>query len=100
MTLGGGPTTRQRKLIAELTANVDSLGAVIFDSTMVRGIVTALNWVAKVKLRAFRLRDYRQAFSYVELDAPERFAAEMGAIAEACEGNNPIKTMFNAGADV
>jgi hypothetical protein len=47
LTDGGGPNAAQRNQINELLAGREAPSAVVTDSLMVRGIVTALSWFNK-----------------------------------------------------
>jgi len=68
---GGGPTAKQRQAI--LSANkADVRIAVMTDSTVVRGIVTAVAWFG-VALRAVPLNRFEAAATYLEL-TPEELA--------------------------
>lgn len=67
-----GPNAKQRKALAEATADIDYRAAILTDSMMTRGIVTALSWLG-VPQKPFELDDYANAgnylgFSPVELD--------------------------------
>jgi hypothetical protein len=98
VTLGGGPTSKQRAVLAEFFKGRPSpLAAVVTESVIARGIVTAIRWLSGVQGRAFRFRDYGQALEYVGITAAEspRFLSELRVLSEGCSGN-PIKQMLDA----
>jgi hypothetical protein len=65
-----GPNAAQRKALAEATRHKDVRFAVLTDSIMVRGIITALAWLG-VPHRAFAVGQHRQAAAYLELTGAE-----------------------------
>lgn len=65
-----GPNAAQRKAITDAMRNVDVRVAVMTDSGVVRGIVTALAWLG-VQQRAFPLHAERQAAIYLGLTSEE-----------------------------
>lgn len=66
-----GPNAKQRKALAEVVQGVDIRSAIMTDSLIVRGIVTAIAWLS-VSLRAFAPDQQREAADYLGLDASER----------------------------
>lgn len=83
---GGGPDAKQRRELAEVFDTATMRVAVLTDSLVVRGILTALAWLG-FSQRAFAPSDQRAAFAFLELDADEvrrvleelpRLRAEMG----------------------
>ena len=74
VTDGGGPNSRQRALLTERYPEFGPVPvAVVSDSPLTRGIVTALHWLGK-NIRAFRPRDLAGAFTYLSVPVPEREA--------------------------
>jgi hypothetical protein len=75
-THGGGPDAKQRRVLAEAMRNEDTRVAVMTDSLVARGILTALAWLG-LPQRGFALNDLRAAGAYLELSSDElRLAAE------------------------
>lgn len=68
---GAGPNAKQRKQLAENTKGVDVRAAVLTESLLVRGIVTAIAW-AGIPQRAYALAQYEQAADFLELTPAER----------------------------
>jgi hypothetical protein len=75
-----GPTGSQRKMLTEEYAEAVRIDAqrcvaLISDSTMVRGALTAINWFAKKNMRAFARTDIQQALDWmadeIEFDRQE-----------------------------
>jgi hypothetical protein len=67
-----GPNAKQRRALAEATADIDYRAAILTDSMFTRGIVTAFSWLG-VPQKPFELDDYGNAGNYlgyspVELD--------------------------------
>ncbi|HTQ04988.1 MAG TPA: hypothetical protein VMI54_14085 [Polyangiaceae bacterium] len=74
ITEGGGPNGQQRALLTERYPEFGPLPvAVVSDSPLTRGIVTALRWLGK-NIRAFRPTDLAGAFEYLDVPIPEREA--------------------------
>jgi hypothetical protein len=73
-----GPNATQRKSLADAMRNEDVRVAVLTESTLVRGIVTALAWLG-IPQRAFPMDGHRQAGKFLELtpDELERALAEL-----------------------
>ena len=75
LTLGGGPNVVQRRQSLEIL-NARPLGspptAVLTDSVVVRGMVTALGWFATNRLRAFALERVEDALTFLHVDEAEK----------------------------
>lgn len=69
-TRGGGPDAKQRKALAELMRHEDTRVAVLTDSIIARGILTALAWLG-LPQRGFALDDVRAAGAYLQLSPEE-----------------------------
>lgn len=67
---GGAPNAKQRKALHDALAGRDLRSAVLTDSMVARGIVTALAWIG-ISLRAFPLQDYSSAAEYLGLSNHE-----------------------------
>ena len=69
-TAGGGPNAAQRKYLTELWTRRGSMlpVALMSPSTVVRGIVTALNWVLPKPIRTFNPDQPGEAFLFLQLD--------------------------------
>jgi hypothetical protein len=65
-----GPDAKQRKTISDALKGEDLRAAVMTESTIARGIVTALAWLG-VPQRAFGVNQYAQAANYLELTHAE-----------------------------
>jgi hypothetical protein len=63
---GVGPNATQRKLLIEDTRNIDVRAAILTDSLVVRGIVTAIAWLG-IPQRAFPTGQFRQAGEFLQL---------------------------------
>lgn len=75
-TRGGGPDAKQRKVLADTLRNEDTRVAVMTDSILARGILTALAWLG-LPQRGFALNDLRAASEYLGLSSDElQHAAE------------------------
>jgi len=66
-----GPNAKQRRALADALGGADIRSAILTDSLVVRGIVTAIAWL-NVSLRAFAPDQQREAAEYLGLDASER----------------------------
>jgi hypothetical protein len=66
-----GPNAKQRRALAEALQGVDIRSAILTDSLVVRGIVTAIAWL-NVALRAFAPDQQLEAADYLGLDERER----------------------------
>lgn len=69
-TRGGGPNAKQRKLLADAVKDLDLRCAILSDSMVVRGMVTAIAWLG-VPLRAFTPGEFRPAAEYLGLTHDE-----------------------------
>ena len=69
-THGGGPDAKQRKVLADTLRNEDARIAVMTDSILARGILTALAWLG-LPQRGFALHDLRAAAEYLGLSSEE-----------------------------
>ena len=69
-THGGGPDAKQRKALSAALQGRELRSAILTDSLVVRGIVTALAWLG-ITLRAFPLHEIQAAASFLELTAAE-----------------------------
>ena len=65
-----GPDAAQRKALATATRGRDVRFAILTDSVVVRGIVTALEWLG-VPHRAFAPHEAARAAAFLDLDAVE-----------------------------
>jgi hypothetical protein len=76
-TAGAGPNAAQRKYLAELWTRRGSMlpVALMSPSTVVRGMVTALNWVLPKPIRTFNPDQPEEAVRFLQLDAEESRAA-------------------------
>jgi hypothetical protein len=73
-SLGGSPNSLQRSKVNELFKDVPSRTAVMLDSRIARGAVTALSWFIK-GIHAFGLDQLDDACGYLELSTKD--AAEV-----------------------
>lgn len=69
-TDGGGPDSKQRKLITDLLGGQPRQAAVVSASSVVRGIVTALNWFNPA-IKAFSPERVDEAYDYLKLTTAE-----------------------------
>src|SRR5262245_41085403 len=68
VTRGGGPDAKQRKMAQEVLANRPKMRvSIVTDSTLVRGIVTALSWF-NPDAKAFSQKDLRDALKYLDIE--------------------------------
>jgi hypothetical protein len=65
-----GPNAMQRKQLAEVVATLDVRTAILTNSLVTRGVVTAIAWFG-IALRAFPLGGYAAASTYLQLSEPE-----------------------------
>jgi hypothetical protein len=70
-----GPNAKQRRLLAEVTADMDYRAAILTDSLVTRGIVTALSWLG-VPQKPFPLDHFAEAGDYLGL-APDELEVAM-----------------------
>jgi hypothetical protein len=73
-SLGGGPTTPQRSGFKKLLeqSRADPAIAVLTASDFVRGVVTAINWFKKTRIRLFTLNGRVEAADHLGLGPSER----------------------------
>jgi hypothetical protein len=67
---GAGPNAKQRKLLAERTQGVDLRAAILTDSLVARGIVTAIAWLG-IPQAAFPPGHFQQAGDFLGLTKEE-----------------------------
>lgn len=67
---GGGPDAKQRRALAEVVDKDAMRVAVLTDSIVARGILTALAWLG-LPQRAFAIGAQREAIAFLELDEDE-----------------------------
>lgn len=67
---GGAPHAKQRKALNDALTGRAMRSAVLTDSIVARGVVTALAWLG-IPLRAFPLGDYKSAGDYLGLSQHE-----------------------------
>ena len=79
------PDATQRKTLAEVLQGTDVRVAVLTDSLLTRGIVTALAWLG-VPQKAFDFGLHRQAGAYLELTSSEleQILAELPRLRRTC----------------
>jgi hypothetical protein len=65
-----GPNAKQRKALAVATADIDYHAAILTDSIVTRGIVTAFAWMG-MKQRAFAPNHLAEAGNYLQLEPDE-----------------------------
>lgn len=65
-TRGGAPTSAQRKDINNVLNGRELTSAIVTDSTVVRGVVTAFSWFNQ-KVKSFPTRSLDDAFRYLEV---------------------------------
>ena len=71
---GAGPNAKQRKAMAEAIKGRDIRAAVLTESLIVRGIVTAIAWLG-IPQRAFPTGQYEEAASFLGFTPDERSRA-------------------------
>lgn len=70
---GSGPNTLQRQELQEVWgAATPPPIAIMTRSSVLRGVLTALNWFMSNRLKAFRETDFDGAFDYLGLEASAR----------------------------
>ena len=69
VTAGGGPTAAQRKAILDVSGGKGLPAAILTDSVMVRGIVTALSWFVP-RVRAYPPDDLQGALAHLDMTMP------------------------------
>ncbi|APR79638.1 Hypothetical protein A7982_04985 [Minicystis rosea] len=80
-TKGGAPTASQRKELNDALAGRQLTTAVVSDSPLLRGIITAFSWF-NPKIKAFNSSELEQAFLYLEIPPSrwERIAEESAKV--------------------
>lgn len=82
---GTGPTTKQRKILA--TEYHDAVGgvraAVLTDSMIARGVMTALGWLLASNTKAFELDELEAALKWLATQVPIEAQRVREALAEA-----------------
>ena len=71
---GAGPNVMQRKLMADAIRGIDIRAAILTESLVVRGMVTAIAWLG-IPQRAFLPGQYIEASSFLGLTDSERVRA-------------------------
>jgi hypothetical protein len=89
-----GPSTTQRKMLTGEFADAVQLSArrrmaVVSDSTVVRGTLIAINWVAGKKLLSFALQEVDLAFDWLAEDAEFDRAVAERALPQAAAALEP-----------
>lgn len=87
MTDGGAPDAAQRKRLAEVVRGWEPVAAVISESLLVRGVVTALAWLG-MRVRFFSVSEVSAALSWAAVPESEHEAllADIGALAKTLDG--------------
>ena len=68
---GGGPSTKQRSQMRHaLGERTAPLTAIMTSSTVVRGIITSLNWFLDNRLSAFEPSELNRALAYIGFAEP------------------------------
>lgn len=93
LTLGGSPTAKQRKQLRDAVGTLSTRGAIVTDSALVRGVVTALNWMTQIEMQAFRMNDLKRALAYIELKNHTGLEALLWSLGELIEGPNPAAAL-------
>ena len=65
-TKGGAPTASQRKAINDVLHGRSLTTAVVSDSSLIRGIITAFSWF-NTKIKAFSGSSIEDAFRYLDI---------------------------------
>lgn len=71
VTRGGANTAQQRKRVYEVLGGRQPRAAIVSESKLVRGVVTAMSWFNK-ETQAFALEDLEYAFEYLDI-APSQY---------------------------
>ena len=87
VTRGGGPNAKQREAMSKLKNLRAFATAVVSDSVVARGIVTAISWIGK-PIRAFTPSETDLAFEYlgVATDTRAKVRLEVAALKSELEG--------------
>jgi hypothetical protein len=79
VTSGGAPNAAQRKAMDATNKPLRPKVAVLNDSALVRGAITALSWLGGAEVRAFKLGDYDGACAFLGSSATIRDQARAQA---------------------
>jgi hypothetical protein len=87
-SLKQGPSTRQRKMLTAEFAQAVRLDdqrrvALISESALVRGTITAINWLARKKMAAFAEREIARALDWLAEDVAFDRAQAQSALDQA-----------------
>lgn len=74
-SLGGGPNSTQRSMVNDMFKDRPQQVAVMLDSRLARGAVTALSWF-NPKIKAFNLEQLDEACSHLGLSAEQTQAVQ------------------------
>ena len=87
MTDGGAPDAAQRKRLAEVVCGWAPLAAVISESLLVRGVVTALAWLG-IPVRSFPVTEVSAALAWAAVPESEHEAllADINVLAKTLDG--------------
>jgi len=98
VTEGGGPNARQRKLVSALAKDRLAKGSVISDNPLIRGVVTAFQWLSISQMKSFSPAHAGAAFDYATLTGSERERAlrDFTELGEKIEGGNPMQAVNRA----
>jgi hypothetical protein len=73
---GGAPDGRTRALLGSILGGAQFPVSVMTSSSLARGVVTALNWFLRNRIKAFAPRDFAGALTYLGVDARRGAAIE------------------------
>jgi hypothetical protein len=81
----GGPNAKQRRALADALRGQDNQAAILTNSVVERGVITAIAWLG-VHVRAFTLDQHEQAAEHLGLSREERALAQgaLPSLREAC----------------
>jgi len=87
VTDGGAPDAAQRKRLADVVRGWEPLAAVVSESLLVRGVVTALAWLG-MRVRFFPVNEVSAALRWAAVPEQDRDAllADIGALAKSVDG--------------
>jgi hypothetical protein len=74
----GGPNAKQRRGLGDALRGQDNLAAILTNSVVERGVITAIAWLG-VRVRAFTLDQHEQAARHLGLSR-EELALAMGEL--------------------
>ena len=86
-TLGGSPNAMQRKGILAAAGHKVTPTSVCTDSTVARGVITAISWLSSAPMYALPLRAIEAALN--KLGVPEQQHAEIKAVLERLQSQLP-----------